>query len=364
MLLAALALAGCKDKPKPSGEEAEAVAEPKQAAVDPNLAKAVAAASAEETGSGPSSAQGPPPKGIFEPGAADQQLAQGKAPIITLGSEGEPPRVRLSAMQPEPGSKHPFGVKLSIRAGRTLVPTIEYELVLEAPATKPPAPGDDQPQTPGPIDVSARIVGAAFDSEAARKLPDRERGLDKEFKGGKVAFRMDPNGAGSGFSAELKAGTDPGLQHAVDALGEVLAMATLPYPDKPVGKGAYWMATTRETYTGFDTVAYRLVKVERIQEDSVFLDMNVKRYAANATLPASRMPPNLKDLRLEGFQCTGNAKLTVRSGTPVPIGGRLSSDLLVLAVSSQAPGPPLPILQSRTNAELAGAKPAPAAGKP
>jgi hypothetical protein len=150
----------------------------------------------------------------------------------------------------------------------------------------------------------------------------------------------------------------------MDALGEVLAMATLPYPDQPVGKGAYWMATTRETYSGFDTVAYRLVKVERIEADSVLLDMNVKRYAANARLPADRLPPNMKELKLEGFQCTGNAKLTVRSGMPVPVSGRLSSDLLVLAASSKAPGPPLPILQSRTNAELTGPEPPPAAGRP
>jgi hypothetical protein len=73
-LLLALGLTACEKDKEKSASVTDGGSDDKQAAVDPSLAKAVAAASAK-AGSEPGAAlegEGPPPNGVFPPGAADQ----------------------------------------------------------------------------------------------------------------------------------------------------------------------------------------------------------------------------------------------------------------------------------------------------
>src|SRR5215212_4439157 len=92
-LLVLLALTACeKNEPKPESTRKEDAGTSKVEAIDPNLAEAVAAASAATPGGrgGPPGQVegGPPPDGVFAPGAADKELARGALPKITLGNEG------------------------------------------------------------------------------------------------------------------------------------------------------------------------------------------------------------------------------------------------------------------------------------
>src|SRR5687767_10654448 len=91
-VLSAVALVSCKK------EEAERTAEPaasvdKTAHIDPALAKAVAAASVVGArGPAPQASGGPPPNGVFPPGAADREILRGAPPKLTVGGAGSEPR--------------------------------------------------------------------------------------------------------------------------------------------------------------------------------------------------------------------------------------------------------------------------------
>ena len=79
----------------------------------------------------------------------------------------------------------------------------------------------------------------------------------------RVDFRVGPDGAGANFHVDTQKGVDPAFKDALQGLADTLAMLVLPYPSKPVGVGAYWMVTSRDTLIGLDVVTYRLVKVEK-----------------------------------------------------------------------------------------------------
>src|SRR5690606_24273754 len=109
-VVAASLLVGCKNEketPASGAPEPPKSADPVKA-LDPELAEAVAAASANakaaERPAAGTQEGGPPPNGIFPPGAADREAKVGAPPKITLGSEGAPPRQALSFV-PKPGTR-------------------------------------------------------------------------------------------------------------------------------------------------------------------------------------------------------------------------------------------------------------------
>src|SRR5262245_46286997 len=102
-LASLLMIAGCEEEKKThvSSEDGGGISD--KPAVDPNLAKAMAAASAK---GGPATLRqpgGPPANGVFDPGAADKEMPKGAAPKITLGSAGSDPKLVLGKMQPAGG---------------------------------------------------------------------------------------------------------------------------------------------------------------------------------------------------------------------------------------------------------------------
>src|SRR5690606_19001317 len=100
LLVAALA---CNKKTEQSASEGttEQKKEEKDpiAAVDPELAQAVAAASGDAAAQKPANeaSEGPPPRGIFPPGGADAQIEVGKPPRVTVGSTGTEPRIAFKS---------------------------------------------------------------------------------------------------------------------------------------------------------------------------------------------------------------------------------------------------------------------------
>src|SRR5829696_7643401 len=115
-----LAFAACnKSEETKSSDDGDAGADEKKVALDPELAQAMAAASVGAPARGqPQADGGPPPNGMFAPGAADKEAAKGSAPRVVLGSEGSDPKVSLSPARPDPGKKLSGKVQVSVQQGQ------------------------------------------------------------------------------------------------------------------------------------------------------------------------------------------------------------------------------------------------------
>jgi hypothetical protein len=355
----------CQKEREESAEQALPSAEPKSAAVDPNLAKAVAAASASTPGVGNAAQEeGPPAGGVFGPGQADQKLERDALPVITVGALGGTPKVALGARQPQPGGKQKATVKVSLQVGANRTPLFNFDLSLGAAKPKlkgeGDSPADAAADSPSAVEVLAKITGSEIDPTQASRVPERERKLVAKLKGGGVQFRTAANGASKGFTVEMAKAADPGLKHTVDALAEVLSTLTLPVPSEPVGPGAYWMTTSRDMVAGIDAVTYRMIKVEKVQDSGVVVEMNVRRYAASSAIDPQGVPPDLGTVELARFQATGKGTLVLQPGVLLPVDGRYTSELSAFASSAKAPGRQLPIAQIRLTAQVgtAGSKPA------
>ena len=245
-----LGACACQKQHEDSAEHSVPSAEPESAAVDPNLAKAVAAASATRPGGADQTqGEGPPPGGVFAPGRADQIIERGALPVITVGALGGTPKVSLGARQPKPGSRQKATVQVSMQIGPRPTPLFNFALAVEAAKAKPKGDAEavagGPPGSPSAVEVLARILGAEIDPTQASRVPEHELQLVAKLKGGGVHFRTGVDGGSGAFQVEMAKAADPGLKHTVDALSEILANVALPAPADPVGPGAYWMATSR-----------------------------------------------------------------------------------------------------------------------
>jgi hypothetical protein len=367
--LAVLALGGCEEEKKTDPQSGADAAAQQGPAVDPDLAEAVQAASSKEKGQPGANPEGdgPPPNGIFAPGAANRELAKGAAPKITIGSEGSAPRVKLAAAPPAAGWKRNGSVDLTIRAGRNALPVITADLSFEATKAKPVNPGEAPPAANGGgTPVHASVVKASVGPGAAGAAE-----LDKvvgKMKGSRLTFRVLPNGASDDFNVDLTKGAAKDLDALLRPLSEILAAVSMPFPDKPVGKGAFWMVTSRETVMGVDVVTYRMVRVEGIEGDVATLNLNIKRYAASTDLALPGVPAGSK---LEQFQSLAEGELTVSAAAPLlPSGGSLRQNLVAMLSPAEGTDPSQRMTaQSSSEATLKfpppgakpAAKPAPAA---
>jgi hypothetical protein len=347
--LAAIALAlgviaGCDGESKTTSGKSDSGVSDKPA-VDPNIAKAVAAASARgpQGRSRTPGQEGPPPNGVFEAGEADKQLAKGAPPKIALGGEGTEPKITL-AMQPKPGFKRDLTVQIILRSGpRQGMPPIDFGLGLEAAKPKPAAAPGAAPAPAPAVASAAEPIAMSATVKAVRISPSQAAGVPKEFdtelaklKGSKIEFRIAPNGAGDGFHYQMAKAADPGLENAVRSLTEALASLTLPYPDKPIGAGAVWMATTRETAIGVEVVAYRIIKLESITDGKIKLSVNIKRYATGTKFDLPELPKDAT-FTLEQFDSQGEGQLEIAKEAPLPLGGELTLTLNASLIPSNQP---------------------------
>jgi hypothetical protein len=289
---------------------------------------------------------GPPENGVFASGAADQEMPKGGAPKITVGSDGTEPRVALGSMLPPAGPKSGLRARLTFAAGgRALLP-MDFRLAFEPGAKSPNASGAQL------VDYAARIVSAGLDASQVAAVDEKLKTELNKLRGSKIRFKLAPSGVGSDFVVERARAASADFEDTLRSLSEILATFLLPYPDKPVGAGAYWMATTRETIVGFDTVAYRLVTVEKVQGDALSLKVDSKRYAATDTAPElAGMPPNAGTVRVEQFKSAGQGTLTVGKGSALPSEGKLNQELVALLSMSNQPGQPA-VMQNQVGAVL------------
>lgn len=352
---AALASAACEEKTESSSSRGDAGAISDKPALDPNLAEAVQAASASaRPGRAPrGDEKGPPPNGVFAPGQADKELPAGAPARITLGSEGSEPRVMLGDAQPQPGSKHRGALELQLTTGpRQGLPPMEFALAFAA--QKAAAGGADD------VDVVATVTSVKL--QPSPGVPPELGAELGKLKGSKVEYRVSKNGAGNDFRYTLAKGADPGLDNALRSLTEALSTLTLPFPDKPIGAGAYFMAVTREESVGAEVVAYRLVKVTEVKGDRVTLSINTKRYATSNRFDMPGVPKELGKLSLQEFESTADGNLEVQKGLPLPVTGELTQALNVGVKAEKQPNQPLGLqAQARARFQLSGAPAAPAA---
>ena len=318
----ALGLYGCEK------EEQQRSAEPiasvdKAAAVDPALAKAMAQASAARPKRGAigAVAGGPPPNGVFEPGAADKEARLGSPPKITLGEKGAEPRVTLGPAQPKPGWKTAGNVQVVLQPSDPRQPPLPVQIALTLEAQKPKA-GDAGVSPPADsVVVTARVKSAEV---ATTGVPQEVATRVAALKGAKIEYLVAPDGSGAGFRYDL-AGAGSELVDYLRALSDTLALVTLPTPNVPLGQGGFWMTTTREGVYGLDLVTYRMVKVEKLDGDKVTLSVATKRYAASEALrvrgPSRRRAPGPHGVRRE----VGRPSRAPSVGSPFPNGGEIGS---------------------------------------
>lgn len=343
---ALLLLAACEKQSAPTEATAPSDAGVDRVkAVDPDLAQAMAQASARPRAI-PGTAQttgGPPANGVFAPQAADKEIERGQAPKITLGSEGSEPRVSLLLPSLKPGSKQAGTIAVTQQSEGSGLP-VEFSVSLEVLKPKE-APKTDEANkvasAPSATPVELRVTGARLSVAGAPR--EVEEGVAK-LKGAKVDFDLSPNGAGTNYRYELPKGADPELGDVVRALTDVMAVVTLPRPDKPVGVGGMWMATSRDSGLGLDLVTYRLVKVTRIDGNKVSLSVNTKRYSASSRFDLPGLPPEAPHTIAE-FQALADGTLDLDTSKVFPTGGSQNS---ALGVSLQDPKNP----QGRGNLEI------------
>jgi hypothetical protein len=341
--LACALVSGCEKKEEPHHDDSAASSDAgaNKVSDEPDLDKAVASVADKGALGANGAADGPPPAGIFAPGAADKALAKGAPATITFGSDGAEPRVQLGPVL-KPGTKRTGSIEVASQssAEQGAIP-ISLSISLEAQKVK----SDSDAGAPNASQVVAKITGATINAPGVP--PEIAAGVAK-LRGSRVEYQLSPDGAGSNFRAEIVRGVDPAFGTAVQSLGDTLMLLALPFPAKPVGVGAYWMVTTRDSVTGLDVVTYRLVKVEKVEGTAATLSLSTKRYAASPAFDVEGLPPGVPHTMSE-FHGSTDGSLVVNAGDSFPKSGQLDS---VLAAALGAGDPktkqrPMVQLQSR-----------------
>ena len=346
-LLVLLALTACeKNEPKPESTRKESDAASKVEAIDPDLAQAVAAASVERSGARgapPQAEGGPPADGVFAPGVADKELARGGMPKITLGSEGADPKQLLGPSKSAAKLTGTIQIAMQQDPRQGAIPVL-----LSVTIEPKKAEGAKDDKAPVSLPVSVRITGAKIDADPAQVPKDINEQVAK-LKGSKIEYSILPGGAGAGFHFDSPKGAPDDFKDVVRALSDSLSLLTMPYPEKPLGAGGYFMVTSRDDFLGLDLVTYRMIKVKEVTPQGVTLDVSTKRYAASRNFDFPGLPPNI-DKTLAEFQATSEGTVQSPLGALLPTQGEVSS---VLAAQLGAKDPKQrAMLQFQTRAQL------------
>ena len=351
--LAAAWLGACKDEPPPAPEtKAEAPAE-KKPAVDDKIASAMAAAEANaRSGAQRSEGQGAPPQdGILSADAALRELSPGSPASLVLGGEGSAPRVRLGADRLAPGAGLRGKVTLSYRSGGSVMPTVDLDLDAKvaaagantAPASLATAGGPDA----SGLALRFAVTGARPADNQPGRLPENAKAEIAKLKGSSIERLTLPSGALLSQGQKL-AGNNADLEPLLTGSAESLSSALLPYPEVPVGAGAFWMIKSRETANGAAVLAYRMVKLVEVGPTQVKLTINTRRYLLDSVLPLAGLPAH----HVRRFESEGEATLNVRPGALYPDSGDVRDTFMALVSPDDRPNQAVPI-QSELSAHLA-----------
>lgn len=331
-LMACAVLAACEEKKTPvTTTAADAAADPKAAVVDSKLEKALAAATASAQGGD----KGPPPGGVFAPGAADALHAKNAPMKVEVASDGAEPRLSFlneAGASPAifPGSAR---ITVSLRMGpRAALPTVEFAVAYSSK------------KIDGADAVVAEVKKASPSKEQMGQLPE---GADKEIaKLNGSEIRIRPTNAGSPLSVVLAKGAPAELERILTAAGQVFFMAVLPPPPKPVGAGAYWMSEARMPWNGVDAVSYRAYKVKELEGQKLSLTVDARQYAAGRDLPLEGAP---KGAELQQFENMARGELEFARGELVARKLRLADQMVLVLSPEGGARPQAPQQPGRNN---------------
>jgi hypothetical protein len=263
---------GCDEKKATeSSPSAEAGASTdKYAMADPKLAKALQTAASAAA----PDENGPPPAGIFAPGVADRRHAKGAPTTVDMVSDGNEPRVALTAASPEPvrSSYGPAAMELGMQTGpRMAAPTVDLGLAL----------GSAKKEEGGTDWLVADVKKAYPAKDQAGELPPGTDQAIALLGGSQIRIKLGPDGAESELQSVLGKQAPPELDRLTESAAEALVFASVPLPPKPVGVGAQWIAETRMPLSSLDVIAYRAFRVKGIDGNRVHLSFDLKAYAAS-----------------------------------------------------------------------------------
>jgi hypothetical protein len=308
--LLAVALGACDDDKKAPQDAGVVDSGPSKPILGGKLGAAVAAAESAHATPPNASAQpdGPPQNGVFGPGGADKAHAASLPATIEVMDQGAEPRAVLAL---SPGEEQRSSVSTSLRLGaQGGVLNIDY--VLSIKVDKPKADKGkkeekkNEAEPAKPMSILAKVTSATPSGQAPKDAAEQ---LGK-LKGSEIRYQLTP-------------------EAPIRVLAETLSLVTIPLPKKPVGKGAYWMATDRATTFGIEVVRYRVVRVENVDGDKVSFSIDVRQYAAK---DEADLGGATKGAKVGAFESKGSGKsewsktgfLPASGATGVSLGAKLA----------------------------------------
>jgi hypothetical protein len=325
LLAGVLSLAACdREEPAPAEPKSEELTE-KKPAVDQKIASAMAAAekNARSEAAAPSGQAAPPPDGILGADAAARELSPGSPAELVLGGNGSEPRLQLGSEHLAPGAGPTGRLTISYRSGGSVMPTIEFEAKQKiavagnptqpasvptsaAPGAAPASSNSGAAGSVGPLALRFVLGGARPADNQPGRLPENARAEIAKLNGSTVELVAQPNGAIMAQSRKV-AGDNLDLEPIVTSASESLGAVLLPYPEVPVGVGAFWMVKSRETLSGAPVIAYRMVKLTELSPAQAKLSVETRRYLIEPNLPIAGLPPHqVRRFESEGEPCASS----------------------------------------------------------
>jgi hypothetical protein len=308
-------------EPTASAEESSATAANTAAVLNPEIARAVAAAASGDKPQ--AAADGPPPDGLLTAARADSEATIEGGAKVVLGGTGTDPKVQLGG--PEVTDKCSGQLELSVRTGpRSALPTVAFKFGLVG-------------KTPevGPHEVTVDVLGSSLAANQPGQIPEELGAALAKLKGSKFHYSSTGGRLSSSPSFELAKGAAPDMDLVLMTAADVLSSALLSFPAEPMGKDGFWMTTSREKVLGTDVVAYRMVRVVDVTERGVELDVKTRRYAAEPTLGM----PGIGAHSLKQFQAEDSTTLLISPGHRLPVEGRAEITIGAVIESAQGQAP-------------------------
>jgi hypothetical protein len=249
-----------------------------------------------------------------------------------------------------PGTGPTGKISVSYRSGGSVMPTIELEakqkIAAGANPTQPasvpssagPGVGSTSTGAAGPLALRFVLGGARPADNQPGRLPENARAEIAKLNGSTVELLAQPNGAVVALTRKL-AGDNPDLEPIVTGGSEALAGVLLPYPEVPVGVGAFWMVKSRETLSGAPVIAYRMIKLTELSPTLAKLSVETRRYLIEPNLPIAGLPPH----QVRRFESEGEATLRIKPGALFPEQAEVHDGFMALVSPSDRPNQSLPL---------------------
>ena len=230
------------------------------------------------------------PSGVLPPGAADQILAVGGKPIVTLIEPGALPRAELRyALAKGTTSKMVMAMDMSMAVkvqGKTPPPTQMPRMSLGMSA----AAADLNDAGEIKIDTELTTVSVDPSGEQQEQMARALRPQLEAMKGVSVAYWVNPKG----YVHDVKLGIPPGMplpaQQMLKGMTRSFESISTPLPAEPVGVGAKWQVISRIASDGADLLQSAVYTLKARDGHRITLDVVLLQLVASDTIKTAQMP--------------------------------------------------------------------------